>query len=70
MRKSRLLGWALALGVGLGLAIVKTCAESCGGSVSAANRPGGGFAVTITVPRAGQSSDPGSSGMQPADVIM
>lgn len=34
-------------GVGLGLAIVSTCVEACRGTVSARNREGGGFAVTI-----------------------
>jgi two-component system sensor histidine kinase CpxA len=34
-------------GVGLGLTIVKTCVESCGGTVSAANRPEGGLVVQI-----------------------
>jgi two-component system sensor histidine kinase CpxA len=34
-------------GVGLGLTIVKTCVESCGGTVSAANRPEGGLKVEI-----------------------
>ncbi len=39
-------------GSGLGLAIVKTCVEACRGTVSARNRPGGGFEVVITLPRA------------------
>jgi two-component system sensor histidine kinase CpxA len=34
-------------GVGLGLAIVKTCADTCGGSVSAVNLKPSGFAVSI-----------------------
>jgi two-component system sensor histidine kinase CpxA len=45
-------------GAGLGLAIVKTCAEACGGSVSAENRAGGGFAVTINVPAVSMSDTP------------
>lgn len=32
-------------GAGLGLAIVRTCVESCGGSVVARNRPGGGLEI-------------------------
>lgn len=37
-------------GSGLGLAIVRGAVESCGGEVSAANRPGGGLAVTLRLP--------------------
>lgn len=36
-------------GSGLGLAIVKTCAEACGGSVSARNLEPSGFAVTLVL---------------------
>ena len=39
-------------GVGLGLSIVKTCAEACGGTVSARNRPAGGLEVTLRLPAA------------------
>ncbi len=39
-------------GVGLGLSIVKTCVETCGGTVMASNRPGGGLEVTIHLPGA------------------
>lgn len=35
-------------GAGLGLAIVKSCVEACGGEATAANREGGGLAVTMT----------------------
>lgn len=34
-------------GTGLGLAIVRTCVESCRGTVTAGNRPGGGLQVII-----------------------
>jgi two-component system sensor histidine kinase CpxA len=34
-------------GVGLGLTIVKACVESCGGTVTASNRPEGGLCVQI-----------------------
>lgn len=37
-------------GAGLGLAIVKGVAEAHGGTVVAANRPGGGAEVTLTLP--------------------
>jgi two-component system sensor histidine kinase CpxA len=39
-------------GVGLGLTIVKTCAESCGGTVSATNQPEGGLRVELRLKRA------------------
>jgi len=39
-------------GVGLGLTIVKTCVESCGGTVSASNRPEGGLLVELRLKRA------------------
>ncbi len=38
---------------GLGLAIVKAVVEGCGGSIAAANRPGGGAAFTVRLPLAG-----------------
>jgi two-component system sensor histidine kinase CpxA len=44
--RSRKLG-----GTGLGLAIVRSCAEACGGSVSARNHPQGGFELIIAIPR-------------------
>jgi signal transduction histidine kinase len=37
-------------GAGLGLAIVRAVAEAHGGTVEAANRPGGGAAVTLRIP--------------------
>ena len=45
-------------GVGLGLAIVKACVDACGGSVTAANQPGGGLVVTLSLQAA---LDPRSS---------
>jgi heavy metal sensor kinase len=39
-----------AAGAGLGLAIVESIADAHGGSVSVANRDGGGAAVTIAIP--------------------
>ena len=39
-------------GVGLGLSIVKMCAEACGGTVAARNRPEGGLEVTLRLPAA------------------
>lgn len=37
-------------GVGLGLTIVKTCIDSCGGSVTAHNRPPHGLEVVVSLP--------------------
>ena len=42
-------------GVGLGLAIVKACVDACGGTVTAANQPGGGLVVTISLQAAADS---------------
>ena len=41
-------------GAGLGLAIVRSAIETCGGKVSAALPPGGGFAVTLRLEKAPQ----------------
>ncbi|MDA7882413.1 ATP-binding protein [Akkermansiaceae bacterium] len=38
-------------GTGLGMAISKTCIESLGGTVTCANREGGGLRVVFTLPR-------------------
>jgi two-component system, OmpR family, sensor kinase len=38
-------------GTGLGLPIARRIVEEHGGRVAARNRPGGGFEVTITIPR-------------------
>jgi two-component system sensor histidine kinase CpxA len=37
-------------GSGLGLAIVKRCIDACGGTVTAANRAGGGLEVVMQIP--------------------
>lgn len=39
-------------GTGLGLSIVKTCVETCGGSVSAKNRPPHGLIISFELPSA------------------
>ena len=43
-------------GAGLGLAIVAAIAHAHGGSVTAANAPGGGADVTLTIPATGRAS--------------
>jgi signal transduction histidine kinase len=43
-------------GHGLGLAIAKRVVENHGGRINAANRPGGGLRVTISLPRAEQAA--------------
>lgn len=40
-------------GVGLGMTIVKTCVESCGGTVTASNRPEGGLCVRMHLQASG-----------------
>ena len=42
-------------GVGLGLSIVRDVAQLHGGTMTIANRPGGGLAVTLTLPRSQDS---------------
>ena len=41
-------------GVGLGLAIARRAVEAEGGTIEAANAPGGGLVVTIALPMASQ----------------
>jgi signal transduction histidine kinase len=41
-------------GVGLGLAVVKGFLDTMGGSVAAADTPGGGLTIRVTLPAAGQ----------------
>ena len=38
-------------GSGLGLAIARELAGACGGSIDAENRPGGGAALVVRLPR-------------------
>ena len=49
-------------GSGLGLAIVRQVAEQHGGSVSAANAPGGGALFTLRLPVVGEPEPPDQSG--------
>jgi signal transduction histidine kinase len=49
-------GAARTQGYGLGLAIAKRCIEAHGGNITAANRAGGGLAVTLTLPLSQSSS--------------
>ncbi len=46
----RAAGAARAQGYGLGLAIARRCIEAHGGTIKAANRDGGGLAVTLMLP--------------------
>jgi two-component system, OmpR family, phosphate regulon sensor histidine kinase PhoR len=47
-------------GTGIGLAIVKHLVELLGGTVTAANRPGGGAVFTVRLPQAETSAQPGA----------
>ena len=45
------------VGVGLGLAVAKGFTEAMGGAIVAADTPGGGLTVTITLPVAGRKAE-------------
>ncbi|MEM1181308.1 MAG: ATP-binding protein, partial [Acidobacteriota bacterium] len=45
-------------GTGLGLAITRRIVEEHGGTIEARNRPGGGLAVIIRIPRTGENARP------------
>jgi two-component system sensor histidine kinase KdpD len=47
-------------GVGLGLAVVKGFLDTMGGSVTAADTPGGGLTIRVTLP-----TDSAASGVRP-----
>jgi signal transduction histidine kinase len=53
-------------GAGLGLSIVAAIAATHGGTVYAANRPGGGAVVTITLPGPGTTKRPPARGAEAA----
>jgi two-component system sensor histidine kinase KdpD len=52
-------------GVGLGLAVVKGFLDTMGGSVTAADTPGGGLTIRVTLPTAERA--PGPVGADPAE---
>lgn len=54
-------------GTGLGLAIVRTAVESCGGSVEASLPEGGGFAVSIRLPRKTDELPASAAGDDPVE---
>ena len=47
-------------GVGLGLAVVKGFLDTMGGSVEAADTPGGGLTMRVSLPAAATSANPAS----------
>src|SRR5262249_28421479 len=55
-------------GIGLGLYIVRQLARAQGGEVIASRRPGGGTAMTLTLPRASASS-PGAAESAPDEPV-
>jgi hypothetical protein len=55
-------------GAGLGLAIAERAVRFHGGTIAAANAPGGGLLVTICMPRVPMSSSPGEGGATRVEV--
>ena len=53
----------LRRGIGLGLAICRGIVEAHGGTITAANRPGGGASFRFTVPQSG--APPAASTLPP-----
>jgi two-component system OmpR family sensor kinase len=53
-------------GARLGLAIVRAIAEAHGGSVGVRDRPGGGAAVELRLPREGPGHEPAGGAIAPA----
>jgi K+-sensing histidine kinase KdpD len=54
------------MGVGLGLAIARGFTEAMGGTLQPAHTPGGGLTMTVTLPRADVTPDPGTDEIAPA----
>ncbi len=53
-------GPAAGAGVGLGLAVVKGFLDTMGGSVEAADTPGGGLTMRVILPAASAPANPAS----------